>query len=535
MGLEQIVNRQVNPRLSTLPDWFGTYRANQTDAIHQILAAFEDSDVVVLDAPVGAGKTLIAETVRRMMDVDRTVYVCHTKSLQEQFLRDYPYAHVMMGRNNYIPLFPMGDDVTCEDCTGRNTCPLCEDKEKCPYTIAKSIAGGSELAVLNTAYWLREANGPGESTFTDLDLVIIDECDTLERVMMSTVEVVIGERFLQNCGMVVPERMTVPDAWVKWCGPALSKLKLRHESLAMTAGGMTSHSIKVRRTRKRIKGLINQIEILGDDLREDPNSWVYTGDRVKVGFKPTSVSRYGELVWRHGKKFLLMSGSVISPKSLINECGYTGPDWRGIGMDSTFPVDNRLVVVKPVANITRASGDVERQKMCREVSELIDKYPNDRILVHTVSYDLAKMITAYLQFGPYESMGRAILTYINSAGREAALAEYKQSARGVLVAPSMDRGIDLPGDLCRVQIIVKVPFPNLGDKQVSARMHSQGGQQWYAIQTVRTIMQMCGRGVRSDTDHAITYILDSQFRSNIWTKSQGLFPRWWRDGVRFEL
>lgn len=95
----------------------------------------------------------------------------------------------------------------------------------------------------------------------------------------------------------------------------------------------------------------------------------------------------------------------------------------------------------------------------------------------------------------------------------------------------MDRGIDLPGDACRVQVLVKCPFPYIGDKQVSARMHSRDGSTWYAIQTIRSIVQMCGRAIRNKDDWAVTYILDEQFKSNLWARHRGLFPQWFVEGL----
>lgn len=94
----------------------------------------------------------------------------------------------------------------------------------------------------------------------------------------------------------------------------------------------------------------------------------------------------------------------------------------------------------------------------------------------------------------------------------------------------MARGVDLKGDACRVQVIAKVPFPSLADKQVSARMRLPGGDTWYKVQTVREMVQMTGRGVRSETDHAVTYVLDEQFQ-RVWSQSKRLFPQWWREAV----
>ena len=109
----------------------------------------------------------------------------------------------------------------------------------------------------------------------------------------------------------------------------------------------------------------------------------------------------------------------------------------------------------------------------------------------------------------------------------AGLEEFKRASNGtVLVASSMDRGVDLPGDLCRVVVVMKIPFLNLGDKQISTRLYSgkKSGQLWYTVSAIRTLIQMCGRGIRSAEDQCDIYILDAQFERLY--RDKYLFPQW---------
>jgi ATP-dependent DNA helicase DinG len=119
---------------------------------------------------------------------------------------------------------------------------------------------------------------------------------------------------------------------------------------------------------------------------------------------------------------------------------------------------------------------------------------------------------------------RTVLSYTTASEREKRLEHYKATERAVILAPSFDRGIDLPGDLCRVQIVAKVPYPSLGDKQVSARLYSAGGQTWFNMETIRTLCQMFGRGMRKPDDWCWTYILDEQV-NKLLQMCRGLFPR----------
>jgi len=56
------------------------------------------------------------------------------------------------------------------------------------------------------------------------------------------------------------------------------------------------------------------------------------------------------------------------------------------------------------------------------------------------------------------------------------------------------------------------------------------GNNWYAHKTISTVVQMAGRGVRSETDYAITYILDRQFQ-RLYDENRRLFPAWFKESV----
>ncbi|MDD5704186.1 MAG: helicase C-terminal domain-containing protein, partial [Dehalococcoidales bacterium] len=124
-----------------------------------------------------------------------------------------------------------------------------------------------------------------------------------------------------------------------------------------------------------------------------------------------------------------------------------------------------------------------------------------------------------------------IITH-NSFDRVQALERFKISKLPkVLLSPSMDRGVDLPGDQCRVVIIAKIPFGDLGDPQITKRVHaSKDGNNWYIHKTIGKIIQMAGRGVRSKDDHADTYILDEQF-NRVYTENRRMFPKWFRESI----
>ena len=92
----------------------------------------------------------------------------------------------------------------------------------------------------------------------------------------------------------------------------------------------------------------------------------------------------------------------------------------------------------------------------------------------------------------------------------------------VLLSPSMMEGVDLKDNLSRFQIICKVPFPYLGDLVVKKRMELNN--KWYPYTTAKSIIQSLGRSIRNETDHAISYILDSDWE-RFYRMNSDLFPK----------
>jgi ATP-dependent DNA helicase DinG len=162
----------------------------------------------------------------------------------------------------------------------------------------------------------------------------------------------------------------------------------------------------------------------------------------------------------------------------------------------------------------------------RILRDLAD-HRNHRVLIHTVSYALTQFLGRMLQ----ESADRDVLWYSNSLEKDAIIRKYLDSDNAVLIGPSLTRGLDLPGDACRVQMLTKVPYPSVKDRQVNKRLYSKGGRLWYAVQTVRELVQMCGRAVRSESDWAVTYIYDRDFETNLWARNRTLFPSWFREAI----
>ena len=507
------------------PAWVQGFRPWQVDACRELVDGWNRGVTVqILDAPTGTGKTLIGEMARRCMG-GRASYICHSLRLQDQFLEDYPYASVVKGRSNYpTELGPAW--VTAADCEGK-ACAYCENA--CPYRVAKGHALGSDLAVANTSYWLHEVNHVRDGLRGRAGL-IVDECDVLEGAMMGFVEVVVSEKAQRNAG-VAELKPKVHGATVgEWLGDVAAGLR------EWAVARKSTRDVRLRREVTAAMRLAGKCGVLAGVYAD--GGWVrqYRKGSKAVILKPVQVGGMAEeKVWRHvgeGGWVLAMSATVLSVDEWMESCGVE--EAGVVRVDSPFPVENRPVLYVPAGDMKRATWERDMGGMVETVQEILDTHPNDAVLIHATSYAVAKATATGIE-GKVREMGRALVTHDGAKTRDEALARYiglaEKGQAPVIVSPSLDRGVDLPGDLCRVQIVMKVPFPNMGDRQVSERLHMPGGQTWYTANTARTIVQMTGRGVRSVDDHAVTYVLDRQFPR--WMKqAKSMLPQWWVDGVK---
>lgn len=519
----RLVNRELNPLLVELPAKFADFPDHQRVAITEIVEQFDNgAKVVVCDAPTGSGKTVIAEAVRLMLDVD-AAFVCHSKTLQDQFLREFDYASVLYGKANYRPHTPIMD-ATCDDCTGVN-CAMCPSREVCPYQVAKMGTIRAPVAVVNSALWLA-ATITGSHWLSRRGLTIFDEADTLENVVMSQTEIVISPRMQTRYQIDPPARMM--SGYGDWADMALQRLRTAYRQVR-------GESMKEQREKKRLGRLIAAVELLKTE-QEEGRAWVYTGGAGSnrrtgeyISFKPVTVSSVGSTrIWPHSPKFLLMSGTVVSSGMLLSNLGYT-ENYATVLVPSQFHPSRRPVIVRPTQNMTKAGQQaLGLTRLLDQIERILDVNPG-RTLIHTVSYRLADEIAGRL----VRRTARPVFTYAGAAGRADALAAYLATPNAVLVAASLDRGVDLYDDRCRTQIVCKTPFLSLGDKQTSSRLYSEGGKTWYNVEVARTVMQMVGRGVRHKDDYCTTYILDSHFL--VWRRAWGhLFPDWFNRAIRVE-
>ena len=99
--------------------------------------------------------------------------------------------------------------------------------------------------------------------------------------------------------------------------------------------------------------------------------------------------------------------------------------------------------------------------------------------------------------------------------------------KSVLVGASIKDGVDFKGDICRFQIMFKIPYPQRNEL-VNYRMEQD--RSWYFYQAVMAIMQAYGRGIRDMDDYCTMYIIDSSFEY-LFNYNRRFFNKYFEEAV----
>jgi ATP-dependent DNA helicase DinG len=502
---------------------YAAYRPGQREALEAARGAYaRGKRFVVIEAPTGAGKSGIAVTLAREA---RDAYILTAqKILQDQYVRDFPDLSSVKGRSNY-PCLVMDTHAGAAPCLAGKRFPACDD---CTYIIAKEDALHSSIATLNYPYFMGEINNAG--AFQKRDLLILDEAHNSEEMLMRFVEVLISRNMLARAGIELefPQVSDLEDriAFVTGLIPDIVRALMRLEEDIKT---LEAPPPDISVHKNELEGLLRRLQLLRDAsdagwVCEQSDEVSFDGGVQWWRFRPVTISRFAdEYLFRHGGRVLMLSATILDAETFLRSLGIDPNDAAFIRVPSSFPPANRPIYPLNIARLNRDSLETELPKLSHVIAQLLERHQGQKGIIHAHSYRILRYLVSTLP------AGKRLIYHFDSAGREDALERHLASkTASVLLTPSMTEGVDLADDQARFQIIIKVPYPYLGDPQVNARR--QFDPQWYEWRTALRIVQAYGRAVRSAEDNAVTYVLDSMFPMWV-SKQHKRLPKWFLEAI----
>ena len=503
-----------------------TPRQFQRETVEQIVEAYESGiKHIVINAPTGIGKSVIAMAVSNHLG--SSYILTSQKMLQAQYADDFRIPQIK-GKYNYH--CNKNPELKCDfgECVKTKQEYKCND---CEYLCARNRAYKADICVLNYTYFFNMAR---EASYIQKPrkLLVLDECHNAERELLEYATITLDkDDFLKfklgKAFLSFPNEKKSKDYKYDWLfGDVRDCLTETYEHELTMFEAMEEHDKLFYEQTRKCKYLDTQIctiNRLEEEYTKTKVGVVIHNEHKAVAFKLVFGRTFtNEYLFNFAEHSLSMSATVLSKEQYCSNMGIKENDTLYIQCPSVFPIENRKVYATYAGSMSFKNKTDTLPKIGKIVEELLELHKHERGIIHTVNYSVAEYLIEYLQDDR--------LIFPRGKERDSMIKLYMQSSRKdyVLISPSLQEGIDLKDDLSRFTIICKMPFANIADEWVKTRM--QLDPIWYTENTVANLIQMTGRSVRSETDHASAYILDKDFEW-FFKYNHNRFPDWWSESV----
>lgn len=529
------------------------FREGQDSLIDTVISKFESgTKFVIVEAPTGTGKSAIGYTIGRHFV--SYYYITAQKILQTQLSNDFgqggkwagnnPMVE-LKGRNAYECLFykQAANDphyetskdrlnkireqsLTYVDCSvgeckkqRKSKLKYCQDlclyyKQYNAAIIAPSVLMNFHSFIFQTEFvphWGHKR------------VLIIDEAHNAEQVLMDYVSIVVNDF---SYDFELPQYDTAEEYLMYFEDIDLKEIisnKIRNsikEEDTKKEEYWTHQLFKYNMFKESVvqhewipKWEVKEISKGGKKYRQ-------------IELKPLHIDDFTEkLLFSKVDHVLLMSATILDVDIMCSALGINKSEVYARRLGSDFPVKNRLIHFTPCGSMSFRTKSATLPIMMKKIEQLCSDHSNERGIIHTHNFEIAK----YIQSNASKKLKNRLFFQHNYDSKENMLDSHAKTDDGIIIAPAMHEGLDLKDDLARFQMICKIPYPGLGDNpQLKRRMELNSD--YYQYLTALKLVQSYGRCIRSNTDWAKTYILDSDFKS-FCNRSSKMLPAWFNEAI----
>jgi len=483
--------------INFLPKFDGTGRKPrnvQVDALSWLSDNWDKSSAFAISAPVAIGKSALAKSISIATGAH---IITPTNILISQYSSTYPASNYLKGKTHYM----CSPQMSCYEWVDE-----CEQKpcESCPYVQSKKRAENEPTFFNPMSYWFYTFT----ENYTPPQVLVVDEAHTLisSLLMICGMRLRFSEyRFPKGCN----DELTLVR-WLDKTIEGLDKLRAAYKS--------------DRKKYTEISKARSQMKLTVEGLRSEPESYAIWSEEGKwrgqketfLNIKPLKVPEYISKRMLACEKLVLMSGTLLETtvKELIGLRPYLFKD-----LPSPIDKERRQVVYAPVSY--KMNWETKPSDIAASITSILKKHDGQNTIVH-VSYDMSVKLKPFL--------AGTVLTNTPET-KDEMLSTFKEKG-GIFLASGCAEGIDLKGDLARINIIPKLLFPNLNDPVVKKRMALADGQEWYALVTLQTLIQQTGRTTRDVDDYSTTYILDPGL-SRLYSRWKHKLPAYFKESIQW--
>ena len=493
-------------------------------------ARLADKRFIVINAPVGSGKSHIAKTLANSvkepsenfkefvrsgaifdirdpedaegMPRSGTAILTMSKTLQNQYYNTFSDGVVLKGKSNYECL--NSDNLSCElgPCNFKMGFKRCDD---CLYYLQRSKAAMAQCSFYSYAMFMSLPLGCRLKK-----VLVCDEASELEDILVKSYSVEFNFKILKKLGVNLTPAPPVDSEYEKYLlWFRTTKNSIDDELIFIREKLSQNKKKKSKEDQIKFRALL----FLRDHCDRlmygmDKTEFIVEHNKDGIEFKPLYVNALAQDMFAFCDLVVFMSATIIDHRNFTKQLGIKEEDYYYIEAESTFDPKKAPIKLSNQISVTYANKNITIPKLAKIAKAICTHHKGQKGIIHTHNME----ITSALQ----NECGRDKRFLFREKGmyNEQMLDIHTSTTDDtILVSPSMTHGVSLDGELGEFSIIMKAPFLPLGDKRI--RRLAEMDKDWYEDKMISTFVQMCGRTIRSQTDTSITYVLDGSLTKRI--------------------
>lgn len=511
---------------------------------------------------------MIGATISQYFDSSFTITA--SKHLQDQYIHDIPFLMPVKGKQNFPCLKLMEQErvsnnrramrwgLTCEkgQCqekiqkNGKEITEVCKykpaiqdvkensfDENSCHYYLQKykALVANHSLWNYYAYFQIMKYNKKLFADYLERKVSVFDEAHKIEDQIIQFVGIDIFSNQLEECELNSEKYDYADiDSMIQLADDISYVYAKKIKDIRDSDSYQKNPDFElITRLERRYERAV-QAKL---DIQEDKDNFVvnepefdFDGNFRMISIKPIDVSKFTHQFFT--TDYQIFMSATIDKNSFCENMGIDSEEVALVDTPkSPFPIENRSIDFLNVRRLNYGSTKEDEIEVIKTIDKIMDKHSEERGLILTSSIPRCKMIFRYLS--PKNRQRIRMCHSYNPDGKtqDDILKEHENDSMGVLLSSSLWEGVDLKDDLSRFQIIAKIPYPNYKEKRTKAKMDKF--PLWYTSQTLTKLLQGFGRSIRSETDFASTYVLDSAV-NHVLFKAQRMIPRAYYDVLGIE-
>jgi Rad3-related DNA helicase len=293
--------------------------------------------------------------------------------------------------------------------------------------------------------------------------------------------------------------------------------------------GGKNPDIKLMQIVSDLQQYQSKVDIFLKEYKDNPNNWVLESNynektkQKELSLEPIWAFDYlDKYVFSKYDMVFLMSGTILD-KNLF--CQLNGLDVTKAvyySIESPFPLKNRPIYYMPIGKMSYKQKEDTFKNYVPIINRILKKYPDQKGIIHTNSFELASWIS--------RDVKDPRLVHHDSSNKDEVLQKhFKTDKPSVIVSPSLSVGVSFDNNKARFQVIAKIPYPSLASQK--NKLRQKNNPDWYSWKTCASLIQSCGRIIRSADDFGDTIIIDESF-GDLLRYSSNYLPIWLQESIK---